>query len=64
MEEVGNMRGTQPIITGFEDGERGLRAKMCRGLLETVEGSELVANKEKGSQSNNCKEDNSANSLN
>ena len=64
MEEIGNMRGTQPIITGFEDGKRGLRAKMCRGLLETGEGSELVANKENGSQSNNCKEDHSANSLN
>ena len=37
---------------------------MCRGLLETGGDSELVANKEKGSQSNNCKEDNSANSLN
>ena len=42
----------------------GQKAKMCRGLLETGGDCELVANKEKGSQSNNCKEDNSANSLN
>ena len=37
MEETENMRGTQLIITSFEDGERGLRAKMCKGLLETSE---------------------------
>ena len=64
MEEIENIRGTQPIITGFKDRESGQKAKTCRGLLETGEDSELVANKEKGSQSNNCKEDNSAKSLN
>lgn len=57
------MRGTQPIIAGFEDGGREPFAKEHRQPLK-ANGPQLIARRKQGALSYNHREMNSANNLN